>query len=108
MPQTKVYHSETWVLDITPADGETWPDSQEPAWRGRLALIRPDSIRVVVESDRGYWTGSIAGPAVLKSGKTGKVRGDIRLWGSAPDWAQQIIDGELARHGLEGKVTGRS
>jgi hypothetical protein len=100
MAESTVTHSESWEVMITPGKDEVWPDHK--IRYSRATVIRPDRIRVTIRSGVGIYSGSVTGSRVLKDGTLGVIRRSDLYYSSSefPDWAQNIIERELAKHNV--------
>jgi len=101
--RTEVRHRESWTLTIQPGEGDTWP----PITKNYTTktIYRPDRITVAFSKGEGRYEVSLSGPRVRKDDSLGE-RVSERCYGTAPEWAQEIIEHELTKHRLVSAMLG--
>lgn len=102
MPNTYVMHRESWVMEITPGEGETWPVIQAYSTG---PMIQPDLITVYLTAGHRSQDIKVFGFRLKKGGEPSKSRSQAHLFGTVPDWIAEIIEHERTVNNLgEGTV----
>lgn len=104
MPSTHVMHSQSWTMEISPAEGDDWPAVQAYATG---PMVKIDHIHVYLTAGHRTYDLKAFGPRLKKDGTPGQGRSQVHFYSTSgiPDWITEIIEHERQATGLgEGTV----
>lgn len=105
MPEIDVQHTEKWVLEIHPSNGDDpWPDRDHPYLKGRT--YRPERIRTVLVRGNAENTVSIRGRLLKIDGTPGMTRVDDTFYQDPPEWAAELVEKARVLNDLGPGTTG--